>query len=239
MRPDGVGYVGRWHLAPHAAASRRAAARRRRRSPRAGRRLGLVLFVALIAGWPPPAPRACSADVGGAAGRSRSAPPGAGQRVGATEYGGPGDPQQRGTSARPGSTCWRIPTATPSSAAPTFQTATAMGGLPYMTPLRITWGAHSAIAYKRDFGFGGGPVAGLPAGDRPVVAVRAGRSGSPTRTGCGRARSRIGSARRPPAPASRARPVGRRGAAGRRGARRGHAAARAALRPARRRRRCR
>ena len=37
-----------------------------------------------------------------------------------------------------------------------------MGGLPYMTPLRITWGRHSAIAYKRDFGFGGGPVDGLP-----------------------------------------------------------------------------
>ena len=37
-----------------------------------------------------------------------------------------------------------------------------MGGLPYMTPLRITWGAHSAIAYKRDFGLGGGPVDGLP-----------------------------------------------------------------------------
>jgi len=24
-----------------------------------------------------------------------------------------------------------------------------------MTPLRITWGSRSAIAYKRDFGFGG------------------------------------------------------------------------------------
>ena len=44
----------------------------------------------------------------------------------------------------------------------TFQTATAIGGLPYMTPLRITWGARSAIAYKRDFGLGGGPVGGLP-----------------------------------------------------------------------------
>ncbi len=44
----------------------------------------------------------------------------------------------------------------------TWATATAMGGLAYMTPLRITWGAHSAIAYKRDFGFGGGPIDGLP-----------------------------------------------------------------------------
>jgi hypothetical protein len=37
-----------------------------------------------------------------------------------------------------------------------------MGGLPYMTPLRITWSSRSAIAYKRDFGLGGAPVAGLP-----------------------------------------------------------------------------
>ena len=37
-----------------------------------------------------------------------------------------------------------------------------MGGLPYMTPLRISWGRRSAIAYKRDFGLGGGPVGGLP-----------------------------------------------------------------------------
>jgi hypothetical protein len=44
----------------------------------------------------------------------------------------------------------------------TFQTATAMGGLPYLAPLRITWGRHSAIAYKRDFGLGGGPVDGRP-----------------------------------------------------------------------------
>jgi cell wall-associated NlpC family hydrolase len=44
----------------------------------------------------------------------------------------------------------------------TFQTATAMGGLPYLAPLRITWGDRSAIAYKRDIGLGGGPIDGLP-----------------------------------------------------------------------------
>ncbi|HTU96743.1 MAG TPA: hypothetical protein VMF14_12940, partial [Solirubrobacteraceae bacterium] len=44
----------------------------------------------------------------------------------------------------------------------TFQTADAMGGLPYLTPLRVTWDGHSAVAYKRDFGLGGGPVSGLP-----------------------------------------------------------------------------
>src|SRR5207248_4683371 len=38
----------------------------------------------------------------------------------------------------------------------------AMGGLPYMTPLRITWGRRSAIAYKRDFGFGGAAIDGYP-----------------------------------------------------------------------------
>ena len=31
-----------------------------------------------------------------------------------------------------------------------------------MTPLRISWGARSVIAYKRDIGLGGGPVDGLP-----------------------------------------------------------------------------
>jgi cell wall-associated NlpC family hydrolase len=37
-----------------------------------------------------------------------------------------------------------------------------MGGLPYLTPLRITWARRSTIAYKRDFGHGGSPVDGLP-----------------------------------------------------------------------------
>jgi hypothetical protein len=43
----------------------------------------------------------------------------------------------------------------------TFQTATALGGLAYGTPLRITWAGRSVVAYKRDIGLGGGPVAGL------------------------------------------------------------------------------
>ena len=74
------------------------------------------------------------------------------------------DPATRAaaTSAPRASACWRTPTPTRSSAGTRFQTATAMGGLPYMTPLRITWGGRSAIAYKRDFGFGGAPIAGLP-----------------------------------------------------------------------------
>jgi hypothetical protein len=85
----------------------------------------------------------------------------AGVRVGATEYGGPGDPSS-GTVGASGASLLTHPDSYAELGGYTFQTARAMGGLPYMTPLRISWGRHSAIAFKRDFGFGGGPVAGLP-----------------------------------------------------------------------------
>jgi hypothetical protein len=88
-------------------------------------------------------------------------PPGTGQRVGATEYGGPADPGS-GTVGASGVNLLAHPDSYAELGGTTFQTATAMGGLPYMTPLRVTWGGHSTIAYKRDFGLGGGPVAGLP-----------------------------------------------------------------------------
>jgi hypothetical protein len=88
-------------------------------------------------------------------------PPGSGQLVGATEYGGPGDPSS-GTVGSSGVSLVQDPDSYAELGGYTFQTATAMGGLPYMTPLRITWGTHSAIAYKRDIGLGGGPVDGLP-----------------------------------------------------------------------------
>ena len=132
-----------------------------------------------------------------------------------------------------------------------------------MTPLRITWGAHSAIAYKRDIGFGGGAGRRAAAGDRPVVAVR-GRARHPLRgravvgRGAGRAaarhrrrRSCSGSrgAVSAPAPARRRRPPrcrpavaalrrGDRCRAHRRAARAGCCAGRARRprRPARRRR---
>ncbi len=87
--------------------------------------------------------------------------PGSGQLVGATEYGGPGDPSS-GTTGASGANLLQYPDSYAELGGYTFQTATAMGGLPYMTPLRITWENHSAIAYKRDFGYGGGPIAGLP-----------------------------------------------------------------------------
>jgi hypothetical protein len=88
-------------------------------------------------------------------------PPAAGQLVGATEYGGPGDPSS-GTVGASGISLVAHPDSYAELGGYTFQTATAMGGLPYMTPLRLTWGGRSAIAYKRDFGLGGGPVGGLP-----------------------------------------------------------------------------
>ncbi len=88
-------------------------------------------------------------------------PPGTGRMVGATEYGGPGDPSS-GTLGASGANLLQHPDSYAELGGYTFQTATAMGGLPYMTPLRITWGRRSAIAYKRDFGFGGPPIDGYP-----------------------------------------------------------------------------
>jgi cell wall-associated NlpC family hydrolase len=88
-------------------------------------------------------------------------PPGTGQLVGATEYGGPGDPSS-GTIGSSGANLLELPDSYAELGGTSFQTATAMGGLPYLTPLRITWGSRSAIAYKRDIGLGGGPIDGLP-----------------------------------------------------------------------------
>ncbi len=103
----------------------------------------------------------CSAQAAGAAGAIVLGPPGTGQLAGATEYGGPGDPSSGVTGAR-GDNLPEHPDTYAELGGLTWQTATAMGGLAYMTPLRITWTHHSVIAYKRDFGLGGGPVAGLP-----------------------------------------------------------------------------
>ena len=89
------------------------------------------------------------------------APPGTGRLVGATEYGGPGDPSS-GVLGSSGANLLEQPDSYAELGGDSFQTATAMGGLPYLTPLRITWGSRSAIAYKRDIGLGGGPVDGLP-----------------------------------------------------------------------------
>jgi hypothetical protein len=119
----------------------------------------LVLLIGTIGGL-----GGCGAGGGaqaGPAGRIVLDPAGSGTMVGATEYGGPGDPSSTSTGAR-GDSLLAHPDSYAELGGLTWQTATAMGGLPYMTPLRITWGAHSAIAYKRDFGFGGGPIDGMP-----------------------------------------------------------------------------
>jgi hypothetical protein len=122
--------------------------------------LGLVLLV-VITGLPSTgSDGACGTEPDGGASIVLG-PPGTGQLVGATEYGGPGDPSS-GTVGASGSNLLEHPDSYAELGGVSFQSATAMGGLAYMTPLRITWGGHSAIAYKRDFGLGGGPVAGLP-----------------------------------------------------------------------------
>jgi hypothetical protein len=120
--------------------------------------MGLVLLAALGASSPGGA--ACADPAGGI---ELATVDGAatGRRVGATEYGGPGDPSS-GTVGASGQSLVGHPDSYAELGGVTFQTATGLGGLPYMTPLRVTWGDRSAVAYKRDFGLGGGPVAGLP-----------------------------------------------------------------------------
>lgn len=90
--------------------------------------------------------------------------PGAGSLVGASEYGGPGDPSS-GTVGASGVNLDGDPDSFAELGGTSFQTATAMGGLAYGTPLRISLPAdpsHSLIAYKQDIGLGGGPVDGYP-----------------------------------------------------------------------------
>ncbi len=103
----------------------------------------------------------CSASSASSADSIVLGAPGTGRLVGASEYGGPGDPSS-GTIGARGDDLLTHPDSYAELGGLTWQTATAMGGLPYMTPLRITVAGGSAIAYKRDFGLGGGPVAGLP-----------------------------------------------------------------------------
>jgi len=103
----------------------------------------------------------CASTPAGGPGSIFLGPPGAGERVGATEYGGPGDPSS-GSVGASGASLFAHPDSYAELGGYTFATARAMSGLPYMTPLRVSWGQHSAIAYKRDFGLGGSAVAGLP-----------------------------------------------------------------------------
>jgi hypothetical protein len=131
--------------------------------------LGAALLAILLAAQTPSgcAPAGSGSPAAMTAGRPLSAgavalgAPGVAQRVGASEYGGPGD-RSSGTVGASGVSLPAHPDSYAELGGTTFQTATAMGGLAYLTPLRLAWGGHAKIAYKRDFGLGGGPVAGLP-----------------------------------------------------------------------------
>ena len=122
-----------------------------------------VALLALMTSVFTPGGSPCSPAAGsaGAATGIVLGPPGTGQLVGATEYGGPGDPSS-GVVGSSGANLLDLPDSYAELGGDTFQTATAMGGLPYLTPLRITWGDRTAVAYKRDIGLGGGPIDGLP-----------------------------------------------------------------------------
>ncbi len=115
-----------------------------------------IVLLAAALGALSPAP-GCPPPAGGIA----LLAPGAGATVGATEYGGLGDPSS-GHIGASGADLNAEPDSYAELGGTTFATATALGGLPYGTPLRITWAGHSVIAYKRDIGLGGGPVAGRP-----------------------------------------------------------------------------
>jgi hypothetical protein len=122
---------------------------------------GLGLLVAAALPGSSLSAASCAEGVGGTGSGIALAGPGGGQSVGATEYGGPGDATS-GTVGASGASLLAHPDSYAELGGITFQTATAMGGLPYLTPLRVTWNGRSALAYKRDFGLGGGPVSGLP-----------------------------------------------------------------------------
>jgi hypothetical protein len=91
--------------------------------------------------------------------------------VGATEYGGPGDP----TSSAWGASGAYLP-AEPDSFAElsvldtnpantgsfTFQDANALNNLPYGTALRVAAGDRQRVLYKRDVGYGQGPGQAIP-----------------------------------------------------------------------------
>jgi hypothetical protein len=123
--------------------------------------IGLGALGALTLGWLTSRAACASATSGADAAGVALGPAAGGAIVGASEYGGPGDPSS-GVVGASGIDLLTHPDSYAELGGLSFQTATMMGGLPYMTPLRITWGARSGIAYKRDFGFGGGPIDGSP-----------------------------------------------------------------------------
>jgi hypothetical protein len=96
--------------------------------------------------------------------------PGRWYEVGATEYGGPGDPTSGSYGSIPNPGQSYLP-AHPNSFAElsvldsnpanggsfTFAEADALSRLPYLTPLRVALGGRSELLFKRDIGYGQGP----------------------------------------------------------------------------------
>lgn len=96
--------------------------------------------------------------------------PGRWYEVGATRYGGPGDPTSGEYGSIPNPSQAFLPdhpdtyaelsvlTSNPANhGAFTFTDANALNNLPYMTGLRVTNRARQAVLYKRDVGYGQGP----------------------------------------------------------------------------------
>jgi hypothetical protein len=118
---------------------------------------------------------AISEPAGGAISGGLYAPPltlqpGGTYQVGATEYGGPGDPTSGNYGSMPNPGQAYLP-AHPDSFAElsvldhnpanhgrfTFTDANALGRLPYLTALRVTHDGRRALLFKRDIGYGQGP----------------------------------------------------------------------------------
>ncbi len=103
-------------------------------------------------------------DVRGDSTQIRISGAGGGRRVGATTFGGPGDPGTGSTGYR-GDNLHQYPNSYAELSNPGTLDFAALGGLPYKQRLRITAPTgKSAIAYKRDVGKGGGPVGGVKRG---------------------------------------------------------------------------
>jgi hypothetical protein len=125
---------------------------------------------ACSAPWVPNVP----AGGGAIAGNQYAAPlelqPGRWYEVGATRYGGPGDPSSGdyGSIPNPGESYLpahpdsfaelSVLDSNPANAGSfTFADANALNRLPYLSALRVAHGGRSALLYKRDTGYGQGP----------------------------------------------------------------------------------
>lgn len=104
--------------------------------------------------------------------------PGRWYEVGATEYGGPGDPSSGDHGAIPDPAQSYLPdhpdtyaelsvlASNPADHGTfTFNDANALGQLPYMTGLRVLHDGRQIVLYKRDIGYGQGPGQTIPNGE--------------------------------------------------------------------------